>query len=514
MAKVVTHRPGRQHSLYVLSERIYSGKRCFYCGKLLRGSRTREHVFPLWLQKRFNLSDQHLTLLNGTLIPYRQLTVPCCPTCNNVHLSKLETRVQRLLFESPIAVARRDLKDIYIWANKILLGIVYAERLLPLNRRNPKGRTILPRKMRDMFNMTHFLIQSLRFPIRFTAEGEERIPGSAFLFDLKSPRDTKLQFDFKDNLFTLGVSLRIGNRGIVTLSDGGAIDLSIGDLLRRDGKRKLHPIQFNELTANAFYKATLLNRTPKYIMFESNNAVEVMQMPLMGLSSKSVFDDWDQKAYAHMLSFLTGHPVGRLKPDDTNRVMTFISDAEGNPVNIPLGRSAKQSPASADERYASNRRAATPMKKATTTMKKSTSKEEKGEAPPSHLIDARIKELGGWRGEALARIRALIKQADPEVVEEWKWGIPVWSHGGIICTGETYKAAVKTTFAKGAALEDPSSLFNSSLEGNVRRAIDFHEGGKIDEKAFKALIRAAVALNTSKPAKAGPVRARKKPKSA
>ncbi len=114
---------------------------------------------------------------------------------------------------------------------------------------------------------------------------------------------------------------------------------------------------------------------------------------------------------------------------------------------------------------------------------------------PSKLIDARIKELGDWRGEALARIRALIKEADPEVIEEWKWGIPVWSHAGIICTGETYKAAVKTTFAKGASLEDPSGLFNASLEGNVRRAIDFREGGKIDEKAFKALIRAAVALN-------------------
>jgi hypothetical protein len=120
---------------------------------------------------------------------------------------------------------------------------------------------------------------------------------------------------------------------------------------------------------------------------------------------------------------------------------------------------------------------------------------------PSRLIDAHIKKLGGWRGEILARIRALIKEADPEVVEEWKWDIPVWSHDGIICTGETYKAAVKTTFAKGAALADPKHLFNSSLEGKVRRAIDFPEGGKIDETAFKALIRAAVALNASKPAK-------------
>jgi len=118
---------------------------------------------------------------------------------------------------------------------------------------------------------------------------------------------------------------------------------------------------------------------------------------------------------------------------------------------------------------------------------------------PSQLIDARIKELGDWRGEMLSRLRAVIKDADPDVIEEWKWrGVPVWSHAGIICTGETYKAVVKMTFAKGAALEDPSRLFNSSLEGNTRRAIDFPEGAKINEKALKTLIRAAVALNKSK----------------
>jgi len=117
---------------------------------------------------------------------------------------------------------------------------------------------------------------------------------------------------------------------------------------------------------------------------------------------------------------------------------------------------------------------------------------------PSRLIDARIQELNDWRGETLSRLRALIKQADPEVVEEWKWrGVPVWSHDGMICTGETYKSVVKLTFLKGASLEDPSGLFNSSLEGNARRAIDFHEGDGIDEKAFKTLIRAALALNRS-----------------
>jgi hypothetical protein len=147
------------------------------------------------------------------------------------------------------------------------------------------------------------------------------------------------------------------------------------------------------------------------------------------------------------------------------------------------------------------------MTKGTTTMKKTTSgsKEAKDGASPSHLIDARIKELGDWRGETLARVRALIKQADPEVVEAWKWrGVPVWEHDGIICTGETYKGVVKLTFAKGAALQDPSGLFNSSLDGNVRRAIDIREGDKIDAKALQALIRAAVALNTAKRARARP----------
>ena len=138
-----------------------------------------------------------------------------------------------------------------------------------------------------------------------------------------------------------------------------------------------------------------------------------------------------------------------------------------------------------------SRKKAKPPRKA----KSASPKEEK---PASRMIDDRIEDLGDWRGRMLAAIRKLIKQADPDVVEEWKWSVPAWSHDGLICTGETYKSAVKMTFAHGAALEDPSGLFNSSLEGNTRRAIDFREGEKIDEKALKALIRAAVKHNTSR----------------
>jgi hypothetical protein len=150
------------------------------------------------------------------------------------------------------------------------------------------------------------------------------------------------------------------------------------------------------------------------------------------------------------------------------------------------------------------------MKGAQQPMKNTTSGPNEG-ASPSQLIDARIKELKDWRGETLARVRSLIKEVDPEAIEEWKWrGVPVWSHGGILCTGETYKTTVKLTFAKGAALDDPSGLFNSSLEGSTRRAIDIHEHDPIDEEALKALIRAAVALNISAKAAVRPARSQKK----
>ncbi len=162
------------------------------------------------------------------------------------------------------------------------------------------------------------------------------------------------------------------------------------------------------------------------------------------------------------------------------------------------------------------------MKKATATMKKtgSASRKEGTEDSPTQLIDAKIRKLNDWRGETLARVRNLIKQADPDVIEDVKWrkpsnpfGVPVWEHDGLICTGETYKVAVKLTFAKGAALEDPAGLFNASLEGNVRRAIDIHEGDNINEKALKAPIRAAVTLNMSARGTARPVRSQKRPRS-
>jgi hypothetical protein len=173
------------------------------------------------------LADQTLTLLNRTTIRYRSLKVPCCRICNNVHLSQLENRVKRLLFEQTVEEARVHLDQIFIWVTKILLAIVYAERLLPFSRRHPSGKPILPRELWDSFQMTHFFIQSLTIPMRFTYFGAERIPGSIFLFDLKTSENRRECFNFRDDVTTLSVFMRLGSRGIVAVADGGEFGLPL-----------------------------------------------------------------------------------------------------------------------------------------------------------------------------------------------------------------------------------------------------------------------------------------------
>src|SRR5262245_58398877 len=248
-----------------LLARKYSAGHCFYCGARLR-VRTEEHVFPLWLQKRFQLQHQIITLLNGTTIKYSQLKVPCCRKCNNEHLSGLETRVKRHLQMPPRKLAPRQQTDLFTWACKILLGILYKERLLPRDRREPNKGTILPETLHDPYETTHLIIQNARIQIDFFAEGKKRLPGSVFIFRLKAPTEVRMQFDFRDDINNLGVFLRLGNRGIIVAADGGALDIEVGHLFRRDGKPALHPLQFSELGAIAFYKLSLLNRTPTYII--------------------------------------------------------------------------------------------------------------------------------------------------------------------------------------------------------------------------------------------------------
>lgn len=184
--------------------------------------------------------------------------------------------------------------------------------------------------------MTHFFVQSLDLKIEFEAEGELRIPGSVFIFNLKQHSDPLTHFHFRDDINTLTVFMRLGNRGIIAAADGGAIDIQIGDAIRRDGATKLHPIQFDEIGAKIFYKASLLNRTPKYITMHFGNTYRVMQMPLAGLSDKPVFDPWDHGMYAHYLASFLNTDVERITSPDGSLVSTWLYDKDNNRVRIPI----------------------------------------------------------------------------------------------------------------------------------------------------------------------------------
>jgi hypothetical protein len=319
-----------------IDNRIYSRNRCFFCAKLLRSKNSREHVFPKWLQEKFNLWDKTIHLLNGTTIQYSKLTVPCCKPCNTVHLSKLEKRVKKFLFKDPISVARRNSSDIWIWVMKILLGIVYAERILPLRRSKPSGRRILPQEMRDSLRMTHFFVQQLNLNIKFEAEGKLRVPGSIFIFNLKKYRDPSGHFHFRDDMGTLSVFMRLGNRGIIAVSDGGALELELGERVKRDAAVKMHPVQFDEIGARIFYKSSLFNRTPFYITMHTGNGYHVMQTPLGGLSLKPIFDTWDHPTYAHYLAAFMGTDVDWVMPPGGSLVSTWLYDKDNKRVRIPI----------------------------------------------------------------------------------------------------------------------------------------------------------------------------------
>lgn len=319
-----------------LNRRLNSRNRCFYCGQLLRDKASKEHVFPKWLQEKFGLRNQTIHLLNGTTIQYSKLTVPCCHRCNTVHLSKLENRVKRYLFSEPIAVARKHSADLLIWSMKILLGIIYAERLLPWQRSKPRGRRIIPSKVMNDLSMTHFFVQGLDLKIEFEAEGKTRIPGSIFIFNLKTYKDRLAHFHFRDDLNTLTVFMRLGNRGIIATADGGALDIAIGAAVKRDGAIKLHPKQFDEIGAKVFYKASLFNRTPTYITMHHNNRYRVMQLPLMGLSDKPVFNRWEHNVYAHYLALFMNTEVENVSSADGALVSTLLYDKENRRVRIPI----------------------------------------------------------------------------------------------------------------------------------------------------------------------------------
>lgn len=306
---------------------------CFLCGRRLTPTtRSNEHVFPKWLQHKYGLWNEQLTLLNGTHLRYRQLTIPCCKACNNSCLAPIERSVEKAAAEGPAALRRLSQRALFLWLSKIFYGIIFKEGLLLADVQDPDAGKLVPRSGLQLFRMHHYFLQAARVPMRFL----DFFPASIFVYRIQKYRETKLQFDFRDYPPGLGISLRMGAIGIIAaLQDGGAQRELHGDYLRRFHAYALHPLQFTELIASFFYKTALFNRTPKYIIAEGEKSLNVMQMPLQGLSRKPIFDDWDQETYARILAFHTRTPVERLfTPPD--RVMTWLNGPDGQPRRLDL----------------------------------------------------------------------------------------------------------------------------------------------------------------------------------
>lgn len=306
---------------------------CFLCGAHLDENRTGEHVFPKWLQKRHNLWDEHLSLLNQTFISYRLLTVPCCSTCNNEHLSRLESEVKTAFFEGYEAVRDLPPLTLYQWAGKIFYGILRKELRLYADLKNTNAGTIIPQDLIESFSSLHLFLQSIRRPFVFR-DGDHF---SSLVVHMHHG-DEIGSYDFRDNLHLMVVGLRSNDVGIiVALQDAGLISDTYSRYVADVDGRKLVPIQFDELFAKVYYQISLLTRVPKFItgtQTDISKPVNVHMLPISGLSSIPVVEEWDQEHYAHCLAV----ELSRTHPHFTidqlyvppNQVMTWMNDPEGN----------------------------------------------------------------------------------------------------------------------------------------------------------------------------------------
>lgn len=321
-------RPPQRPQLFdAVGEQRIGTSFCFLCGiDLTSHNRSDEHVFPKWLLHHCSIWKHNINLLNGTSIPYRQLTIPACKPCNSQHLARVEQGIRSASMRGPSGLARISQKRLFLWLGKILYGLLYKEGLLLSDRSNPKAGPILAPDDLQTFRMHHWFLQAARLPLRFV----QFFPASIFVFRLKSPTNSSERFWFRDAPGALALCMRIDNIGILaSLQDGGAQRSLHGDYLNRIRRMTLDTLQFGEVTAQFFYKASLFNRTPKYLILENARTLDVVQMPLQGMSSKPVFDEWDQRAYAAVLADFTGAPFSLIyRPPD--RVMTWLRQTSGS----------------------------------------------------------------------------------------------------------------------------------------------------------------------------------------
>lgn len=337
----------------------FDGDHCFLCGaELTTANRTVEHVFPRWLQDAFGLRDHTINLLNQTRIPYRNLVIPCCKQCNGVHLSQLENRVRDVILDDEKSLADINDQDINAWLSKIYIGILWKELELSFDRRNPDAGPILPPEVMSNFRMVHFFMQSCRKSMTFHSPST-RFPNSLLRITCKVDPSYE-RFDYLDNTNAHSVAIRMGNKGIVGIFDGGLHDTIFPNFAKElFDERPLHPVQFQEIFAKLTYKSLLSERVPYYGFIQNDDHYTVallafddekMSAGLVAIGAEDgpitmipiipdsalegrAYGDWSQRDYAHVLSIYTQTPFERLfRPPDM--VATTLHDAEGNFVDI------------------------------------------------------------------------------------------------------------------------------------------------------------------------------------
>ena len=274
----------------------FSDTQCFLCGQALKETNSREHVFPKWLLSRFNLWDQMVTLLNRTQIPYRYLTIPCCPTCNNEHLARLEQAVESTFRKGPKHLSAIDKLLLYQWTGKIFYGLLFRELSLDLDRARPEFGVITSPDLMEDYRALHGFLQSIRIPIQFG----NFFPGSVFVLEIETVPDVG-DFDYSDSFIGMTFCIRMGNVGLIAcLKDDGLIHDSLSDLYQSLEGVRLHPIQFDELCAIIFYKAYSMARSGKYVSITPpGEQSTVVKVP--GFSLVPVFEEWDNKIFARFL---------------------------------------------------------------------------------------------------------------------------------------------------------------------------------------------------------------------
>ncbi|MYQ77578.1 hypothetical protein GTW64_10735 [Streptomyces sp. SID4923] len=307
--------------------------RCFLCGTdLSGGNRTDEHVFPQWLIKRCALHNQHITLLNGTTLPYRKLTIPCCSACNNEHLSRIEIQVRQAFDSGHEAVAALDPDVLFLWMGKVYYGLMFRELSLLADRRDASLGAIMPTEFLAGFSTHHMLLQAARGAVRWETN---RHPASTFVFRAQEPSDPRNRFDYVDIVNFPFFAVRIADTAVVSvLQDWGALSKAVTVPNIEAAKQLiLHPQQFREVSALAAYMSILFNRVPKHLMMAREDHVELFTLPIAGLSAKPVYDPFVVGDYAQVLSTITGQPLEELY--DGEHVVTLLRGPDGNPYTVP-----------------------------------------------------------------------------------------------------------------------------------------------------------------------------------